>query len=60
MTVLAPVECFIKARQPPARTRFWLRSLSAATLVVTLAACVGAVYDVYNGWSSYGLFNGGG
>ena len=55
----APVSCYIKARQPPARTRAWLRALSAATLLVTLAACVGAVEEVISGWSTYGLFSGG-
>lgn len=60
VTVAGPIMCFIKVHHPLARTQAWLHALSAATLIVTLAACVGAVYDVIDGWSTFGLFNGGG
>lgn len=60
VTVAGPIMCFIKVHHPPARTQAWLHALSVATLIVTLAACVGAVYDVIDGWSTFGFFNGGG
>ncbi|KAI7838339.1 hypothetical protein COHA_007907 [Chlorella ohadii] len=60
VTVAVPIACFIRAHQPPARTQAWLHALNTATLLVTLAACVGAVYAVTQGWSTYGFFKGGG
>ena len=57
-TVIYPVEMWLRVRGPTARQRFWLRALSAATLVVTLGAVVGAVQQLVDAWSTFELFSG--
>ncbi|PSC69282.1 Amino acid permease 2 isoform A [Micractinium conductrix] len=58
-TVGFPVEGFIKTHHPPAGQRLWLRALSAATVLVTLAAVVGSVQQVVASWQTFGVFKGG-
>jgi hypothetical protein len=50
---------WLRTRQPPPRTRRWLRALSGASLAVSLAAVVGSVQQVVEGWTNFDLFSGG-
>jgi hypothetical protein len=58
-TVWFPVEMWLRTRQPPPRTRRWPRALSGASLAVSLAAVVGSVQQVVEGWTNFDLFSGG-
>jgi hypothetical protein len=49
---------WLRTRRPPPRTRRWLRALSGASLAVSLAAVVGSVQQVVEGWTNFNLFSG--